>query len=182
MDSTYKILVDSACKCLYCYFCRHLVCVPDSTNVSCGFCFQFASSTYSCGFRDSLSFLNMYIFICSCILQTGSGFYTFCCGFRKVACFWSDFEQHGVLVNFPWNPKQQIIPNKNNDVEDSATNLLFACCGVRLHFTKRKIWPLNGSENQLMLEKSLSGSSVCINLKGIKNNNSARRNKKPRFI
>ena len=73
----------------------------------CGFRFQFADSTYSCRLRDNLSLLNSYIIICSQISQIGSGFHSFCCGFRKVACFWSDFEQHSVLAICPWNPKKQ---------------------------------------------------------------------------
>ena len=73
----------------------------------CEFRLQFVGSVYSCGFRDSLSLLNTYFIICSYVPQTGSGFHSFCCGFRKVACFWSDFEQHSVLAICPWNPKQQ---------------------------------------------------------------------------
>ena len=34
-------------------------------------------------------------------------FHKWCCGFRKVACFWSNFEQYSVLTICPWSPKQQ---------------------------------------------------------------------------
>ena len=73
----------------------------------CGFRLQFADSTDSCGFRDSLNLLNTCIIICSWIPQTCSGFQKIICGFRKVICFWSNFEQFSVLAICPWNPNQQ---------------------------------------------------------------------------
>ena len=109
----------------------------------CGLGLQFADSAYSCGFRDSLSLLSTCIIICSWIPQTGSGLHTFCCVFRKVACFSSDFEQRIVLAIRPWNPKQQRRSKKNINVADSATNLIFACCGIRLQFRKCTVWPRN---------------------------------------
>ena len=101
----------------------------------CGIRSQCADFTYSCGFRDSLSLLNIYIIICSWIPQTGFGFHTFCCRFRKIAYFWSNFEHHKVLDICPWNPKQQKISKKKSNVADPTTNLIFACCGIRLQFT-----------------------------------------------
>ena len=71
----------------------------DSANL-CGFCLQFADSTYSCGFRDSLILLNTYNIVCSWFPKTGSGLNTFCGGFRKVACLRSDFEQYRVFLLF----------------------------------------------------------------------------------
>ena len=102
---------------------------------------QFADSTYSCGFRDSFSLLNIYIKIRPWIPQTGSRFDTFCCEFRKFACFWSAFEQYSVLAIRPRNPKQQRKSKKNSSVAESARNLIFACSGIRLQFTKCTVWP-----------------------------------------
>ena len=75
--------------------------------------------------------------------QTGSRFHTFCCGFSKVACFWSNFRQYNVLAIYPWNPKQRRRSKKNSNVADSATNLIFACCGIHLQLTKCTVWPRN---------------------------------------
>ena len=110
----------------------------------CGIRSQFAESTYSYGFRDSINLLNTYTIICSWVPQYGSGFHAFCCGFHKVACFWSDFEQYSVLAICTWNPKQQRRSKKNSNVVNSATNLIFACCGICLQFTKCTGWPRNG--------------------------------------
>ena len=60
----------------------------------------------------------------------------FICGFRKVVCFWINFEQHSVLAICPWNPIEQRRSKKNSNVADSAIILFFACCGIRLQFTK----------------------------------------------
>ena len=79
----------------------------------CGFRLQLAASVtgdqtfYSCGFRNSLILLNTYSIFCSWIPQNCSGFNIFCCGFRKNACFWSNFQQYSVVAICPWNPKQQ---------------------------------------------------------------------------
>ena len=66
---------------------------------------------------------------CSWIPQTGSG---------KVL---EDFEQQTVLAICPWNPKQQKRSKKNSYVAKSVTKLIFACCGIRLQFTKGTVWP-----------------------------------------
>ena len=107
----------------------------------CGIRLQFSDSTYSCGFRDSLILKNLFIIICSWIPQTGVGFHTFCCGFRKVACLWRDFEQHSVLAIRPWSRKQQRKPKKNSNVADSSTNLIISCCRIHLKFTEFTVWP-----------------------------------------
>ena len=107
----------------------------DSANL-CGFRLQFADSTYSCGFRDSLNLLNTFIIVRSWIPETCSGFHTFCCGFRKVACFRSNFEQYSVLAICPWNRKQQRRLKKNSSFAVSGTNLIFACCGIRSQYSK----------------------------------------------
>ena len=74
---------------------------------------QLADSTYSCGFHDSLSFLNTYIIMCLCIQQIVP-VCNLCCGFHQnllrilQSCLcWSDFEQYSLLGICPWNPKQQ---------------------------------------------------------------------------
>ena len=56
------------------------------------------------------------------------------CGFRKFACFLSNFERYNDLSICLWNPKQQRISEKSSNVADSATNLILACCGFQLQF------------------------------------------------
>ena len=122
----------------------------------CGFGLQFAESAYNlrfpltiCGFHLQLRFLrqlkfpkHIYYYLLM-VPQIGSRFHTFYFGFRKNACFWSDFEQYSVLAICPWNPKHLIRSKKISKVADSETNLSFACCEIRLQFTKCAVWPRN---------------------------------------
>ena len=62
----------------------------------------------------------------------------------KLLCFWRGFEQQSVLAIYPRNPKKQRRSKENSIVADSATNRIFACCGIRLQFTKCTIWSRNG--------------------------------------
>ena len=98
----------------------------------CGFDLQFADSAYSCGFRNS----SIQIYTC---LVNCSGFRRYGCGFSNFAYFWSDFERYSVYGICFWNPKQQRRWKKSSNVADSATNFLWACCGIRLQWT---VWPL----------------------------------------
>ena len=45
-----------------------------------------------------------------------------------------------------WNPKQQRRSKKCSSVADSATNLIWACCGIRLQCTESTVWPCNGQK------------------------------------
>ena len=65
------------------------------------------------------------------------------CGFRKNASFWSDFERYSVLGICLWNPQQRRRSKESSKVADSATNLIFACCGIRLQCTECTGWPRN---------------------------------------
>ena len=61
-----------------------------------------------------------------------SGFRKYSCGFRKFAYFLSNFQRYKDLGICLWNPKQHRRSKKSSNVADSATNLILACCGVRL--------------------------------------------------
>ena len=115
------------------------------THTICGFCLQFADSTYSCRFRDSLSLLSTYTYVifCSWIPKTYSGIYTFNCRFPKVACFGSNFEQYSVLAICPWNPKQQRRSKKNSNFAEFGTSWTFSCCGICSQFNTYTVWPRN---------------------------------------
>ena len=75
-------------------------------------------------------------------------------GFRIFACFWSNFEQCRVLAICPSNPKQQRRSNKKVNVADCATNLILACCAIRLQFTKCTVWPRNDSKVKCKISNS----------------------------
>ena len=114
---------------------------------------QNADSTYSlrisltrCGFRLQLRSpqqLNLtiqmfyYLFVDS---TNYSGFRKYGCGFRKIAYFRNDFERYSVLGICLWNPKQRRRSKKSSKVADSATNLILACCGIRLQCTECTVW------------------------------------------
>ena len=72
-----------------------------------------------------------------------SGFRKYGCGFRKIAYFWSDLERYSVLGICLWNPKRRRRSNKSNKIGDSATNLILACCEIRLPFTECTVWLRN---------------------------------------
>ena len=132
----------------------------DSANV-CGLRLQFADSTHSCGFHDSLSLINTYIIICSWIPLTvpNSAKFVACSTIfvaESESCLFSNnFEQYNFLAIRPWNTKQQRISKKGSTVASSTTNLTLACCGIRLHFTKRTVWPLN--------ELKQKSTTICSN-------------------
>ena len=106
-----------------------------------------ADSTYNlripltiCGFHLQLRFpqqlnstiqMSYHLFVDS---TNCSAFRKYSCGFRKFACFLSNFERYNDLGICLWNPKQQRISEKSSNVADSATNLIFACCGFHLQF------------------------------------------------
>ena len=137
----------------------------------CGFRLQFADSTYSCGFRDSLTLLKTYIIICSWILQTGSQFHTLCCGFRKVACF------EAILSNTVFKLFIREIQNsredlkKNSNVVDSATNLNFACWKSTYNSQNAQfglvILSLNRSRLNIALTKKFSELVCCEHIRYI---------------
>ena len=127
----------------------------DSTNL-CWFCFQFAESVNSLRISLTIFWLHLQLRIPRQLQSTEriyyhlfidstncSGIRKFCCWFREVACFWSIFEHYSVLVICPWNPKQQRTSKKSNNVADSQTNLILACFGICLPFTKCTVWPRN---------------------------------------
>ena len=74
-----------------------------------------------------------------------SGFAKYFCRFRKIAIFRSGFERYSVLGICLWNPKQQRRSKKSNKIADSTTNLILACCGIRLHCTEFTVWPCNAN-------------------------------------
>ena len=94
----------------------------------CGFRLQFAESAYSCRFRNS----SIYLYVC--------------------LIFWSDFERYSVLGICLWNQKQQTRSKKSSTVPDSATNMILACCKIRLQCTDITVWPRN--------EKSLLSQNI----------------------
>ena len=123
-----------------------------------GFHLQFADSTYNlriqltiCGFHLQLRIpqqLNLtiqmfcYLFVDS---TNRSGFHKYCCGFRKFAYFWSNFERYNDLGICLWNAKQHRRSKKSSDVADSAPKLILACCGFRLQCRECTVWPRNVS-------------------------------------
>ena len=78
-----------------------------------------------------------------------SGFHKYCCGFRKFAYFWSDFERYNDLGICLWNPKQHRRSKKSNNAADSATKLILACCGFRLQCRECTAWPRNAVKQNL---------------------------------
>ena len=109
----------------------------------CGFHLPFADYTYSCGFLDSFNLLNAYIIICLWIPQTVPESANFVADSAKLPVFGAFLSIYSVLVICPWNPKQQRTSKKSNNVADSQTNLILACCGICLPFTKCTVWPRN---------------------------------------
>ena len=79
----------------------------------CGLRSQFADFTYSCGFHDNLSLLNISIMIClwfhklfripQILLQV----LRILLRVPQSCLFWRNFEQYSVLAVCPWNSKQQ---------------------------------------------------------------------------
>ena len=114
-----------------------------------GFYLQFAFSLTVCGFHmqlripqqlNSAIHMSHYLFLDS---TNCSGFRKYGCGFRKFAYFWRDFEQYSVLGICLWNPKQLRRSKKYSIVAGSATNLIWACCRIRLQCTECTVWPRN---------------------------------------
>ena len=89
------------------------------------------------------------MYYCLYMVSTnGSEFLKFCCGFhkfyfgfRKVDCFWSDFEQYRFLAICP-KPKQQKRSEKSSNVADVANFLFLACSRIRFQFSKCTDWLL----------------------------------------
>ena len=112
----------------------------------CGFHLQFADSTYSLRIpltvTDSATAQFNYTHVSLFVDSTNcSGFRKYGCEFRKFAYFWSNFERYSVLGICLWNSKQQRRSNKSSNVADSTTNLIWACCGIRLQCIKCTVWP-----------------------------------------
>ena len=125
-------------------------------QTKCGFQLLFADSTHNllipltvCGFRLQLQipqqlnstihmFNNLFVDSTNC-----SGFRKYGSGFRIFVNFWSDFERYSVLIICLWNPKQQRRSKKCSNVADSASSLIWACCGIRLQCTECTVWPRN---------------------------------------
>ena len=111
----------------------------------CGFHLQFADSTYSSRIpltvADSataqLNYTHVLLFVCGFhkllwIPQTRlriSQIRLFLERFWTVQCF--------------MNPKQQRRSKKHSNVAESATNLIWACCGIRLQCTECTVWTRN---------------------------------------
>ena len=108
----------------------------------CGFQSLFADFTCNlripitiCGFHLQLRIpqqlnltikMSYYLFVGS---TDCSAFRKYSCKFRKIACFFSNFERYNDLGICLWNPKRHRISEKSSNVADSATNLILACCG-----------------------------------------------------
>ena len=86
-----------------------------------------------------------------------SGFHKNSCEFRKFAFFWSDFERYNDLGICLWNPKQHRRSKKSGNVADSATNLILACCGLRLQCRECTVWP----RNAIILTLETFGREIC---------------------
>ena len=72
-----------------------------------------------------------------------SGFRKYSCGFRIFAYFSSNFERYNGLGICLRNPKQHNRSKKSSNVADSATNMILACCGLRLQCRECTVWPRN---------------------------------------
>ena len=127
----------------------------------CGFHLQVADSTYT-----------LRILLTTLDSATAHFNYTLVlllvCGFHKlfrmpqillwisqICLFWSNFECYIVLGICLWNPKQQRKSKKTKNVADFATNLILACCGIRLQGTECTVSPRNGA---------WKGRNYCINV------------------
>ena len=113
----------------------------------CKLCLQFADSAYN--FRNPLRVCIPLTVAHSQPLKFTKDVYyylfkdsTNCSGFRKLACFWSDFDQYSVLAICPWNQKQQ-RSKKSSNVASSTTYLILVCCRIRLQCTEGTFRPRN---------------------------------------
>ena len=89
-----------------------------------------------------------------------SGSRKYSCRFRKFANFSSDFDWYNDLGICLWNPKQYRRSKKSNNVADSATNLILACCGFRIQCRECTVWPRNGVRLNLRRSESNSEKSI----------------------
>ena len=66
-----------------------------------------------------------------------SGFHKYCCGFRKVAYFWCDFERYSVYsyLFVESNTAKKLLQN--------VDQIKIQCCRICSKFTKFTIWPRN---------------------------------------
>ena len=90
------------------------------------------------------------------------------CGFYKIACFRSDFEQYSVLATCPWNVKQQRKSKKSSIVAGSATNVILAFCGISLPFTKSIVWPLYDNFYSKVFAESIKNIQLALDKIGDK--------------
>ena len=136
----------------------------------CRFCLQLAESAYNLQIPLTLCGFHLHLLIPQQLKFTEHLYYFYLFTdltnlfriphiFRKVACSWSNFEQYSVLAICPWRPKQQRRSRKNCIFADSGTNLISACCGIRLQFTKCTVWPRNESLKKLGLKQIIKSPS-----------------------
>ena len=85
-------------------------------------------------------FYHLFVYSTNC-----SGFHKYCCGFRKFAYFWSNFERYNDLGICSWNTKRHRRSKKSKYVADSATKLILACCGFCLQCRECTVWPRSDS-------------------------------------
>ena len=128
----------------------HINVCKGNPQTKCGFHLQFADSTYdlripltvadsaTAQFNDTIFFYHLFVDSTNC-----SGFRKYSCGFRKLAYFPSNFERYNDLGICLWNLKRHRRSKKSNNVADSATNLIFACCGFCIQCRECTVWPRN---------------------------------------
>ena len=116
--------------------------------IICGFRLHFADFAYSYGFYYSLSLLNTYN-TCLWIPQTVSVSANFVADSKKFVADYAScliLEQFRAIDCFSYLSRESKTAKKIikiSNVADSATILFFACCGIRLKFTKCTVWPRN---------------------------------------
>ena len=95
----------------------------------CGFHLQFRNP------QQLIFQLYKYLIVCLWIPQTVLG------SASTVADSGSNLELYSVLGICLLNPKQRRRSKKSSKVAFSATNLILACCGIRLQCTECTVWP-----------------------------------------
>ena len=116
----------------------------------CGFHLQFAENTYSLRIpltvadsaRVQFNYTHVFLFVCGFhkliwtlqIRMQIPQFRLFLERFLTVQCFRYLFVESKAAKKI----------KKSSKVADSATNLILACCGIRLQCTECTVWPRNG--------------------------------------
>ena len=118
----------------------HINICKGNPQKKCGSQLQFADSTYN--LRIPLT-----VAVSATAQFNDTNVLSFVCGFHKllwipqICLFLIDFERYNDFGICLWNPKQHRRSKKSSNVEDSAKNLILACCVFRIKCRECTVWP-----------------------------------------